>query len=311
MSREFEASRMVDQASGLLGNVRIPIVPVTIPPHVKLTPKGRLLQYRRDASASSGPTNEGWSPLRDGEQRGLLDAFRRIRTAQDVLVFAQRYGVLGLCEHGLPASHNPFRRATYDLAYRGVLQMPMCAPRTNRAGFTEELIADWLDWVQQVNGLLYVADTLRRGKAMDTAAWEAAFHSQWQAGPAFDEDGHPNDWRSVACIEVSSLVETWLDYGDVRPHFLWTSPDEDPMFALEGDARDSVFGVIALQVMLVVARQHALVVCSHCGLPYLPERKPQRGRRNYCPECRELGIPARDRQAARRARLAAGGAGGT
>ena len=40
------------------------------------------------------------------EPKGMLNAFTRIKNLQDVVRFARRFGVLGICHHGLPDTHD-------------------------------------------------------------------------------------------------------------------------------------------------------------------------------------------------------------
>ena len=96
---------------------------------------------------------------------------------------------------------------------------------------------------------------------------------------------------------VAARIEEWLWWGNVRPWIRWLQPQ--PTFTLAG----GTFGILAFQMMLAVTNTHGLAVCTGCGNPYLRQnRKPQLGRRNYCPGCRERKVGARDRKRAQRAR---------
>jgi hypothetical protein len=78
--------------------------------------------------------------------------------------------------------------------------------------------------------------------------------------------------------------------------FSWRS---SPKFNLVA----GTFGELGLQIMQAASRGQTLAVCSGCGNPYMRQgRKPQSGRRNYCPRC---GVKAsrRDAQRQRRTRL--------
>ena len=51
---------------------------------------------------------------------------------------------------------------------------------------------------------------------------------------------------------------------------------------------------LAVRLAFAAAASKGFWVCANCGSPYLPPRRPQRGRRNYCPECRKKRVPQRD-----------------
>ncbi len=60
-----------------------------------------------------------------------------------------------------------------------------------------------------------------------------------------------------------------------------------------------LYGALAIQLMFNVCRTDGLAVCTSCGTPYLPSRKPRRDRNSYCAEC---GRKAAVRDAAARYR---------
>ena len=59
---------------------------------------------------------------------------------------------------------------------------------------------------------------------------------------------------------------------------------------------------LAVRLAFAAAAGKGFWVCSNCGSPYAPPRRPQRGRRNYCPGCQEKGVPKRDAAREYRAR---------
>jgi hypothetical protein len=66
-----------------------------------------------------------------------------------------------------------------------------------------------------------------------------------------------------------------------------------------------VFGALAVFLMHEVARSDGPAVCSACGQPHWPERRPNPNRRTYCADCRgwaDHRDATRDDRARRRAR---------
>jgi hypothetical protein len=85
------------------------------------------------------------------------------------------------------------------------------------------------------------------------------------------------------------LVNTLLGLGNVRPWIVWPSGQGRPQLR---DSGRSLLSVLALQLCLRAARIDAFVLCTHCQRQYLPpERAPKAGQRNFCPECRQKGVP--------------------
>lgn len=103
---------------------------------------------------------------------------------------------------------------------------------------------------------------------------------------------------------VGQAVDEWLSWGDVEPRFTWPKSGPEISFTAGG-----TFGIIGAQIMLLVSKSQYLAICSGCGDAYLRRgnaqqpagRKPQRGRRNFCPVCQNTGIAARLRKRDERA----------
>jgi hypothetical protein len=97
-------------------------------------------------------------------------------------------------------------------------------------------------------------------------------------------------------LSLGDMVWEWLVIGHVEPKFSWDT--DGPKFFLDA----GTFGVLGIQIMQAVARTQGLATCSGCGIPYMREgRRPQLGRRNYCPSCGTRAA-LRDAQRERRAK---------
>jgi hypothetical protein len=69
-----------------------------------------------------------------------------------------------------------------------------------------------------------------------------------------------------------------------------TRDDEGVEFRLIGQT----FGQLGVQLLQAIAQASTVAVCSGCGRTYHREgRRPQAGRRNYCPVCRREGVPVK------------------
>jgi len=95
--------------------------------------------------------------------------------------------------------------------------------------------------------------------------------------------------------EVNGLVQL----GGVHPKMAHQKGGWVLVYEATGLA--NLFGVLAFQCMLAIARTDGLATCSACGESYvITGRRPNPNRRNYCTRC---GKNARDRDAARDYRL--------
>jgi hypothetical protein len=225
---------------------------------------------------------------RDVDPRRMLDRFIRIRSGADVARFAGRYGVLGICEHGLPASHSPTPQplpksgtATWCYAI-GFFDTPQWEP-----------IERWFHFARQAETLVQIAAALHTAVMPSQDLWAGAF-AGYATMPYTTE---PWD-HATHRFTLAECVNEWLALGNARPRFAWHAGDEAPAFELGG----GTFATLALQLALAVAGQQALAICDGCQIPYTRERKPQTGRRNYCADCGPR-MAARIRKRAQRHRV--------
>lgn len=217
----------------------------------------------------------------------MLDRFTHIRNASDVLAFAKRFGVLGICKHGLPASHNPPPQP-HPSGGR-------CAP----SGWTErsaskgyamwDPIDRWLHFARLARTLLDLGAALHGGKPGPLDLWEEAYED-YQDRPDWEDvrselaatSGHVPLSRAL----LSRLVNEWLRMGLVRMSFRWDSGERvprPPEFAAD------TFGIIGVQLALTIAGAE-FYRCDVCGRRYARTgRRPQKGRRTLCerPECKK------------------------
>jgi len=242
---------------------------------------------------------------------GALGAFLRIKDTDGVREFAQRYGPLALCAHGVPATHNP----TIDDPV-GIDRGLGCRPirRTTDDGEDEytEPVAAWLRLAAQARAILDVAASLHHNRRPDARSWRLAMgygeDGTGATAPTPIDSERLADYREWLSIEING----WLRLDPPRPVFRWR-PRPDVVLVC------GTFGHIALQLAAACAGTADLMRCDSCRQPYVRKgRRAQAGRRNYCPGCRDSGAPQRDarrdfrqRQAQQRGRAARRRAGRT
>ena len=121
-------------SNGQFGRGPMPIERLRVPSRIVL--QGRVLSYWED--------DRDPEPFRWAEPRGILRAFVRIETPEQVLRFAQKYGPLWLCPHGMPPHADP----------ETGLWCPPCG---------QEPVDRWLGYADRARALLKVAAAMAQG----------------------------------------------------------------------------------------------------------------------------------------------------
>lgn len=195
----------------------------------------------------------------------LLDFARLVLVgSESILEFARSWGVLGLCEHGLPATHNP---AQHSLS--GQVISVGCEPTG------KESVQEWQEYARKIRAVLNVAAQIRKGEVGRREDWLVL---------GMDDEQQPKEIRASEIL-IEKIANTLLDLVNVRPR-LQMNPAG---ITISHPANSSLFGVIAIQVAQHVAGTNGPLLCSACGELYellVIDRRPRAGERNYCFECR-------------------------
>lgn len=192
-------------------------------------------------------------------------------TPDDVLAFAQRFGVLKICERWYPDEHDAH-------GYGCLLDEEHY-----------ESLYVWVERIQQFEAMLKVAASLYHGRTVPQ-----------------DE----SVWRLVECLSVPSTLdlarqamfitlERWLSYYPVRVFPRWNTQNHAPGLAL---TPRGLAGALMLQVASAATRAMPMTFCSECGEWFQPTRAPRADERSFCAKCTRLGAPERLAQRDHRAR---------
>ncbi|MEW6143366.1 MAG: hypothetical protein AB1597_09500 [Chloroflexota bacterium] len=228
----------------------LPFRQLLIPQHIYLI--GDSLYYRNDVD---------YSPERV-DDTGALDAFVRIKTDDDILRFARRYGPLGLCKHGLPPMHRGswYRDVIQDGELVEVIRMDEWEPRLggSERGWcppvSPEPIKKWLEYSSLALSYLTLAASFKRDKV---------------------------ELKGIGKFFLRDGINEWLGDAGIKLELTWDS--QEPTLTLTGGG---IFGALGVQLLTAVTA-NTLAVCSGCGKPYLRGvRKPKPGQRNFCSNCR-------------------------
>jgi hypothetical protein len=205
--------------------------------------------------------------------RGILDDFILLCARGDdaILKYARTWGVLELCAHNLPSSH--------EFSLGAPLRIPSPIPKPP-TGFRQwfhndprqcpptgrEPLATWRHFSEQAKALLNIAADLqlsRLGKAED---WGKLLQGRYS--PASSLEAHRSCLRDA--------VEAWLKLGRIKPTI------DDMTTGLTWTGAD-LFGELAVQIALAAKAMDGQVLCVACGKEYQPKRLVIRRGFNFCP----------------------------
>lgn len=238
---------------------------------------GKLLLWRPDEKRERTSSSQQ-------SDVGLLNKFIRLDKAspEEILRFAQQWGVLGLCKHFVPYTH-----FLYDIDKDQVVRCKLLEFDT---GQHWEPVERWRYFARRARAILRVASRLNQNKQ--------GYFKDWQVlNPTLSRP--LNKLGGMYLLEKTTLaekIEYWLDYGNVRPQFTW--PGDKPLISFGCN----VLGLITCHIMFAVSRSGGIAICRGCGYPYSPIKRPKTNQRNYCKSCGKKAS-SRDSQADRRKRL--------
>ena len=264
----------------------------------------------------------------------MLEQFIRLsgpsrNQGQAVLRYATRWGLLELCQHQLPMSHEGVDLPLCFAVSGGRITAAIQPSDECRSVRGKEPIATWLYWSRQAAAVLAVVGRLRDGQYARPADWSAlAEEAPWMlslSGVVDDQDRdlirHWTD-RLVAGLDgpdpsghdyrrdeeqriARAAIETWLRLGGPSFELRWPAHgDPEVGFKVSG-----LFGALGVQLLLVAASSRGFAICPGCGLLHAPHNG--RGRPPlYCQSCRARHVPQqraderRERKQSRRECLA-------
>ena len=253
----MEAAGLSDEQGRLaVGGTSIGTPPV--PTEVELRDGWLAWRARSRANARSGT-----------DVRDMLDTFIRIKSDEGVRRFAERFGVLLLCEeHGLPSGHVT-QEPTPELLLGG------CWPRlADDDQFRLEPLEGWHRLVAEARTMVSIGASLHRGTVPAPERWdilgELPWVGLWTGGSL-----------ASAKRRLSIYVNRWLEMAGAELAFLWS--EGEPELELGGNT----FQLLSLQLAQTLSRS-TFSVCDGCHEPYQRRgRRAPRGRNNYCPDCRK------------------------
>jgi hypothetical protein len=208
-----------------------------------------------------------------------------------------------------PAERRPGREFVVPtVPWVGDLIVPSIGYR-HAPGVLREPVELWRRVIREMTAVYAIAGRLRRDKLVDRAAWEPlagivrlplTAEDAGDDAPLASVTALPDEsvapWILVGpgTLEgqrqaLAAIVGAWLALGAVRPVIAWGAPREDEPVVTLGVS--TLFGGLVLELLLAVGGQAGFAICSGCGMPYVPGRRPPAGafgapRATYCRTCR-------------------------
>jgi hypothetical protein len=164
-----------------------------------------------------------------------------------------------------------------------------------RGLLSREPIAEWKDLAVRIRALHRIGVDLNCGKLGAIDDWKA-LGSQM-----------PVRSKSYTALEEARLllmsnVRPLVHMAGLQPRLYWEKEAKQWRIDFDSFSRTNLLAVLVLQLMIAIAAKDGFAICSGCQRSYPPEKQPSVGRRNYCPACREDGVPYRDSKREQRRR---------
>ncbi len=244
---------------------RLPFDSIQVPP---VRRKGAYLYFR-----PQGPLHPA-----TGQKDRLVFDFANLADASNdaFLEFALKWGVLGVCRHKLPVSH----------------QVPACLPRCVAGEFVEP-IAYWRGRARYVRAILNVKASLTQDELGARSDWRII----WPANPPADRT---DATRSLAIVASNFLSQVNVQLGlfdiDNRLTIQFISGNFFDLLKAMSANEDisswlstsgNLLAEIAVGTALALQEGPGWTVCSapECRRLYRPKRHTPEGRLHFCPDC--------------------------
>jgi hypothetical protein len=196
-----------------------------------------------------------FKPLHESEKEpetdGMLDAFAGLKTAEDVLGFVQRWGIIWFCEaHQLPNSHGQIRYSAFDWNLSVDFESTPCFSDESKSPYSDP-VERYLKFSEGARAILRLASDLhdnRPGERQDWLAAYQAFFPDWEEVVELVPENTTEGTSAIA-----ELVSEWLRVGAVLPRLSWfRSPPRYELIA-------GTFGILAVQLMQAVTQHGGII----------------------------------------------------
>jgi hypothetical protein len=222
-------------------------------------------------------------------------------TDEQIRDYASKWGVLHICEHGLPASHIPDSYSFSPLetveqcsplgwpAIPEDIELPEKEEDMEPLFSGWERIESWRYYAHEAQAILNIAAKLYAKEKVKPEDWKELTD---EAAELLAREDVNNQLRYLIM-----LVKSWLALGNVRPDIICIPIGHKDKSQIEpkitlggyGPSWGHLFGALACQLMYAVTRAQGLAFCGGCGNTYIPQRRVRTDRRHFCDGCIRRG----------------------
>ena len=204
------------------------------------------------------------------KEPNLLSDFIRLSEEQNgrglerIVDYARRYGVLGICKHKVPSSHNrppympDFSTDFYDLISE---IHEYCRPEKEEIEghqFEAEPLDAWLSFSREAKAIVQLSSELRGESKGDQKDWQVL--DRWTGlhrVPSSIANGK---------LLLSSVINRWLEMCGVIPQFDWSnnsrlylsSPSKSPVYT-------GLPGALVVRLLMLMSQSQRTAFCAGCG----------------------------------------------
>ena len=221
-------------------------------------PKVEKVERLGEAFVAFPNSAEGWE--RKAERTGLLDAFLKLRgDPKKIIRFAEKWGPL-------------WREGKVSPDKRRFI----------------EPVAAWQAAAQQAHDIVSLAAYLKADKNRkpppDLLDRLCCREVNWLG----EKEAEKLNWRGLAKAVIKGLLEQETKRFGVAWRWTENTLEMELCFGM------GFLPVLWFQVAQAITGTSGVFICDGCGLPYIRTgRKPQSGRRQFCPPCSEGGKGSR------------------
>jgi hypothetical protein len=248
--------------------------------------------------------------------RTVFKDFLKIANSPDeanILKFAQRWGVLGICKHGMPTAH------TMNVEQIDGYVMESGCEMEEKGKWSCEPISIWYSHARQMRAIKILTEALRKAKPakeeermvrevgpippdlivipksskIETGAVEVK-KSPELAGEREDWETafygfHKFSFGSIDPVSggrhlLSMVINHLLGITGVRPVFWWD--ENESGFVLQSrDYGSFLLPKLAIQLMLEVYGSPDYTICYECKNPFFLRKGQSISKNSYCEDC--------------------------
>jgi hypothetical protein len=197
---------------------------------------------------------EGKQIDEEGDKR-IIERFVKLKNGSPdrIYKFAQKYGVLEICQHELPSNHFNIPINSDSAGY--------CFP----CGV--EPVSIWAEYAKVIHTIILIARSLRLNKVGEEKDWKVLRPNR---------PGSIKEARQV----LSRIVNHLILVAGVTNDLIWI--DEEPKVKLSGSG---VLGGVVRQLPYLICRGSESTFCYGCGKLFQPYRWPRAGEKSWCENC--------------------------